>query len=115
VAGYVYLIRSEHGYKIGKTKNLNQRLSTFGLKLPFPIELVHALRSNDITRCEWHFHDRFKRKRINGEWFRLTEEDIVFFCTAGTPTGIGALYYVEPTLNLTPYKETEYEHSNSGT
>jgi hypothetical protein len=104
VTGHIYLIKSEHGYKIGKTKNLSQRLSTFGLKLPFPIKLIHALRSNDISRCEWHFHDYFKRKRINGEWFRLTDEDVRFFCVAGTSEGVGELFYVEPTPNLSDYK-----------
>lgn len=72
--------------------------------MPFKVELVHALRTKDISRCEWHFHDAFKSKRINGEWFRLTEEDLIYFCEAGTPNGVGAVFYVEPTPNLTGYK-----------
>ncbi|MCP5225934.1 MAG: hypothetical protein H6946_12605 [Thauera sp.] len=31
--GYVYLIKSEYGYKIGKTKNMKQRTQLFGVKL----------------------------------------------------------------------------------
>jgi hypothetical protein len=72
--------------------------------LPFKVQLVHALRTNDISRCEWHFHDYFKSRRINGEWFNLTDEDLAFFCEAGTERGVGKLFYVEPTPNLTGYK-----------
>lgn len=57
-----------------------------------------------MARCEWHFHDKFKERRINGEWFNLGEDDLAFFCEAGTERGVGSLFYVEPTLNLTPYK-----------
>jgi hypothetical protein len=49
---------------------------------------------------------------VNGSGSR---KKILFSSAQPEPRGIGALYYVEPTLNLTPYKETEYEHSNSGT
>lgn len=57
-----------------------------------------------MARCEWHFHDHFKHCRINGEWFDLTDEQVAYFCEAGTPKGVGELYYVEPTMNLTGYK-----------
>jgi hypothetical protein len=60
IAGYVYLIRSEYGhYKIGKTKSMKTRMSNFGLVLPFEIEIIHALRTSNMGRCEWHFHNHF--------------------------------------------------------
>jgi hypothetical protein len=93
-----------HGYKIGRAKVLKNRLSQFGLVLPFEVKLIHALKSSDMARTEWYFHDHFKERRIQGEWFDLSDRDLAFFCDAGTERGMGEAWFIEPTLNLTPYK-----------
>lgn len=42
--GYVYLIQSPTGYcKIGRTKNPEDRLSTFKVKLPFEVEYLYLI------------------------------------------------------------------------
>jgi hypothetical protein len=33
-------LKSSHGFKIGKTCNLHDRVRLFGVKLPFPIDFV---------------------------------------------------------------------------
>jgi hypothetical protein len=74
--GYVYVIRSPHGFKIGKTVNLKQRTKLFEVKLPFKNSLEHYAWFDDYTHAERSFHHRFHHKRLEGEWFDLQPEDI---------------------------------------
>lgn len=74
--GYVYLIRSPYGYKIGKTKNMKERSQLFTVKLPFSIEIVHYAWHADYSMAERLLHQRFRDKRLNGEWFALSPKEI---------------------------------------
>lgn len=75
--GYIYLIKSEFGsYKIGRTKNLPERLNLFGVKLPFEIELTNAIYVDDMHFFEGWLHRHFEGYRVGGEWFNLEEHDI---------------------------------------
>lgn len=74
--GYVYLISSPYGHKIGKTKRMKERAQLFSVKLPFEIEVVHYKWFDDYSRAEAALHQRFKEKRLDGEWFRLTPSDV---------------------------------------
>lgn len=78
--GYVYLIRAETGAcKIGKSKNLNDRMKHFTVKLPFKTDFVHAIVCRDMSKTERDFHRLFEKQRINGEWFLLDDHQIEFF------------------------------------
>lgn len=74
--GYVYFIKSAYGYKIGKAKNIKNRLKIFEVKLPFEFELKHYIKTIDYNELEVEIHDYFKDSIINGEWFQLEESDI---------------------------------------
>lgn len=75
--GYVYLIRSERDeYKIGKTKSINKRIAWFSVKLPFKIEHIHTIECEDMDDAEKLLHERYAAKRLHGEWFALTEQDV---------------------------------------
>ncbi len=77
--GYVYLIVSPEGhYKIGKTKNPENRKKTFEVKLPFRVEYVCVIKADDMDTLEKELHARFSDKRINGEWFSLNPEDVAY-------------------------------------
>jgi hypothetical protein len=77
--GYVYLVRSVSGhYKIGRTKDPADRMKTFNVKLPFEIELLHTIESDDYCIAEELLHDKFALKRINGEWFALDDNDVAY-------------------------------------
>lgn len=76
IPGYVYVIHSEHGYKIGKTVNIKTRTQMFSVKLPFPIELIHYAWFDNYSEAERRFHERFASKRLEGEWFSLSRSDI---------------------------------------
>jgi hypothetical protein len=79
--GHVYLVESELGfYKIGRTSKLRERMNLFEIKLPFNIKLIHSIPSDDIVWAETLLHEQYATKHINGEWFRLSSEDIDYIC-----------------------------------
>lgn len=76
-AGYVYVLRSPTGaYKIGYAQKPADRLRTFNVKLPFEVEYEVLLKTDDMRGLESSLHDRYSDKRINGEWFALTANDL---------------------------------------
>jgi len=75
--GYVYLLKTYDGlYKIGRTVDPDNRLRTFSVKLPFPVEYEYLIRCKDRFETERALHQQFSHKRVNGEWFRLDQNDI---------------------------------------
>ncbi len=76
IAGYIYVLKSEYGYKIGKTVNLKDRIRLFGVKLPFKFELILTGLVENCSKAEAELHRRFSHKRLEGEWFELTPTDV---------------------------------------
>lgn len=79
VKGHVYLLHGGGYFKIGKTTDLSARSQQISLQLPFEVKLIHSISTNNITETERYWHNKFKPKRLNGEWFNLSEEDVVEF------------------------------------
>lgn len=79
--GWVYLIK--HGnrkeYRIGSTTNPMRRLGENRIELPEGAEPIHSIETLDRTGVESYWHNRFKSKQMNGDWFKLTPEDIKEF------------------------------------
>lgn len=76
-AGYVYVLRSSTGaFKIGYASSPDDRLRTFSVKLPFEVEYEVLIKTDDMLGYEAQLHERFADKRINGEWFALTDDDL---------------------------------------
>lgn len=78
--GYVYLIQEPTlgSYKIGKTKNPEDRLRTFGVLMPIYPEYLCLIETPNHHWLETHLHKRFASKRLRGEWFALSPEDVEF-------------------------------------
>ena len=79
--GYVYLIKhgSRNEYKIGKTFNPLRREGEIRLELPEKIKPIHYIETDDPSGVEAYWHNRFKDKRKEGEWFSLLTNDIKAF------------------------------------
>jgi hypothetical protein len=75
-AGVVYVLKSAYGYKVGKSKSMPGRMRYFGVKLPFAYTIPICAWFEDCHVAERGYHDIFATKRINGEWFDLTDHDI---------------------------------------
>lgn len=77
--GHVYLIQSPTGaYKIGRTTDPADRLRTFNVKLPFEVEYVCVIATDDMYALERQLHSKFAAKRVNGEWFILSPDDVEY-------------------------------------
>lgn len=75
--GFVYLLQSDTGfYKIGRTKNPKSRSKTFGVQLPFEVKFIATIATPDMHSLEAELHAHFASKRVNGEWFNLSPEDV---------------------------------------
>lgn len=66
-----YIIESQGIYKIGKTENIEYRLSCYRTHNP-KFELIHVMEFD----CEMFLHNHFKEKQYMLEWFYLDEDDI---------------------------------------
>ncbi len=77
--GYVYLFQLSTGhYKIGFSNNPQRRGREITSGLPFSIELLHQIQSNQIACLEHELHVRYADKRHGDtEWFSLTDEEVL--------------------------------------
>lgn len=79
---YVYLIRDMDVtglYKIGRTIKPLERIGRFEVHLPFNVGVVCILPTDNAARLETTLHRRYASKRRNGEWFNLTDDDVLSF------------------------------------
>ncbi|MGH2317865.1 GIY-YIG nuclease family protein [Planococcus sp. SE5232] len=76
--GYVYFVQEymTGSFKIGKTKQIDRRMNVFNVKLPFENKLIFLIKTADHHQTESAFHQHFSDKRLEGEWFSLTREDL---------------------------------------
>jgi hypothetical protein len=77
--GVVYLLKAGPYYKIGKSVNFSKRLDQIKLQLPYPVEVIHRIASNDITAMERYWHRKFAHRLANGEWFMLSDDEVAEF------------------------------------
>lgn len=80
-SGYVYLVRHGSGreFKIGRTSNPVRREGEVSIELPKRLEPVHVIETDDPSGVESYWHRRFAGKRLNGEWFALSQQDVRAF------------------------------------
>ncbi len=77
-------IRADGGfYKIGRSKDPEKRAADFS-SLPFNIELLHTITTDDPGWLENAFHAMHAHCHAKGEWYKLTQEEVdLFLKTAG--------------------------------
>jgi hypothetical protein len=75
--GFVYVVRSATGlYKIGKSKDPENRLKALFISSPIELELIRKIETDDMHALEYELHLRFSEKRVQGEWFKLDDADL---------------------------------------
>lgn len=74
----VYIIKTgKNVYKIGKTRDLLKRLTAYHTHLPVLFKVVRQYIASNMTELEESLHIVFQHKRVKGEWFQLTKDDLV--------------------------------------
>lgn len=72
---FVYLMKGDRYYKIGKSLCPSTRLEAFST-LPFPVELLCVIAASNMHALERQLHERYAAKRTHGEWFLLSRADV---------------------------------------
>lgn len=73
--GFVYFVKCGQFYKIGRAKNLKQRL--YGIQFPEKPRLIKAVRCLEYGFLEKAMHALFAHKRTHGEWFDLSVDEVL--------------------------------------
>lgn len=76
IKGYIYILKFEKYYKIGKTININKRLEIISPEMPEKPKIIRSYKSGNIDKDEKYLHEIYKEKRTNGEWFLLSDDDL---------------------------------------
>lgn len=75
-SGHIYIMECGGKYKIGNSKNVEKRKKQLDNR-PFPVSIIYKSPViEEVYDIETMLHDVYKAKRISGEWFDLTDEDI---------------------------------------
>ena len=77
--GFVYLIKWEQRYKIGRSDDPNRALREIRAQLPTPAAIIHTIQTDDPVGIEAYWHQRFADRRLRGEWFDLSAADVKAF------------------------------------
>ena len=75
-AGVIYLIRCGPYFKIGKTTDPDSRYPRLEIQLPHRPVILHEIQTDNVDLAERYWHQRFASKRLNGEWFEVSSQDI---------------------------------------
>jgi hypothetical protein len=74
---FVYFIYNSltHNFKIGKTKSIETRLKQLQTGNEIKLEVTRNIDNNN-PEIEKYLHEYFKDRRLNGEWFNVSIEEI---------------------------------------
>lgn len=83
--GVVYLLKCGDTFKIGRARDINARIMQISPVMPYPVELIHTIATENTFEVEGWLHRHFSTQRLNGEWFDLSSKDVEFIKTLGLP------------------------------
>jgi hypothetical protein len=76
---YVYFFREVNRpyVKIGMARNdINDRFQSFKCYAPLGAYIVGYIETKDCCKLEKQLHEKFKDKRLKGEFFNLTDDEV---------------------------------------
>ena len=80
--GFIYVLSfrdmsGERFCKIGMAKNLESRIASIQTSLPFKLKIEMCFYSENMAKTEKEMHAEFSDERVAGEWFRLTDNQLM--------------------------------------
>ncbi len=95
--GQIYLIKDENNNtKIGVSRDPKTRLSQLQQTNPSKLSLVHIMQVFDMKTVESRLHNQYQSKRGQGEWFKLTTDDIFWITSITSITNENYAHYFPP-------------------
>ncbi|MQR94382.1 hypothetical protein EJV22_04225 [Fictibacillus phosphorivorans] len=93
--GYVFFAQNQQSgnFQIGKTTHIDKRMNGFTVNLSFKNELIYLVKSGNHHQTEAALHDYFTNKRVQGEWYTLSSEDLTWLRTGNYSR------FIEDTIN----------------
>lgn len=81
-SGFVYVIyitdsSNKKYYKLGIASNFLNRLSSHQTSQPFDVSIAICYYARNMRDEEWLLMDKYKDKKIRGEWFELDNMDLM--------------------------------------
>jgi hypothetical protein len=77
--GHVYLLKHGNEYKIGRSTDAVRRYKEIRTQMPYKTEEIHVIETDDPSGIEAYWHNRFREKKLEGEWFKLSAADVKAF------------------------------------
>lgn len=80
---FVYFINDEEYTKIGIAGSISSRIKQLQTGNPRKLKVLFLIDGETQNKSYWierKLHKSFSEKRVNGEWFRISERDIVSVC-----------------------------------
>jgi len=77
---YVIHTNNSNLFKIGITKNINQRIKQFETGNPFEFTLYDFFETDYCRELESLLHKKLEKKRYRKEWFILSTEELTEVC-----------------------------------
>jgi len=75
--GYIYIIKMDNKYKIGRTINIEKRMMGFKCHSIRNYKLILFYYVYNYILVETEIHKLYKNKKIRNEWFNLNENEII--------------------------------------
>ena len=76
-SGYVYAISdTSGGIKLGLAENPDDRVKQLQTGNKEQLTIIYRLYVEDMKHAEDSLHLIFAGRRVNGEWFKLTEQEV---------------------------------------
>jgi hypothetical protein len=102
----VYVIQHELGpVKIGIAKQPRKRLNDLQVACPFQLKLRKTQTTNQAPEIEKFLHNKFKKYRLQGEWFDIPPEQRDF----EIPTKINELGIPNKPVEISQNRDTDNE------
>jgi len=75
---YIYLTKTDFGYKIGRTTRPEKRPWTVAGNMPIKLTVIVVIEVPNSKEAEKRLHGLFEDKWLRGEWYALNDEDVEF-------------------------------------
>lgn len=74
---FVYIAKCESFFKIGKSNNLKRREKGLQTGNPFDVSIIAYVESYEANSLEKSIQNRYRDRKIKGEWFDLDQDDFL--------------------------------------